>query len=77
VIGFKNLVSDIEYEQIAGTQLETIKKISEHISSIRIFVKEMVDKRKNANKINSEEKKAKSYEKNANWLIFNQLIKLK
>ena len=64
VKGIKDLVSDIEFEQIAGTQLQTIKKISEHIFAIRINVKDIVEKRKKANAINNEAEKAKSYELN-------------
>ncbi|NOZ45502.1 MAG: glutamine synthetase type III [Chlorobi bacterium] len=63
VKGLKELVSDIEFEQIAGTQLQTIKKISEHISSIRMNVKEMVNKRKVANKMEDIIAKTVSYEK--------------
>ena len=64
VKGIKDLVSDIEFEQIAGTQLQTIKKISEHIFAIRINVKDIVEKRKKANAIDSEAEKANSYEHN-------------
>lgn len=73
VKGLKELVSDIEFEQIAGTQLQTIKKISEYIAAIRVNVKEMVDNRKVSNKIENEEEKAKSYESN----VFPYLDKIR
>ncbi len=50
-----------EFETIARDQLELIKKISGHISSITSKTAEMVEERKKANVIGDPEKKAVAY----------------
>jgi len=50
-----------EFETIARDQLELIKKISGHISSITSRTAEMVEERKKANVIDEPEKKAMAY----------------
>ncbi len=50
-----------EFETIARDQLELIKKISGHISSITSQTSEMVEERKKANVIGDPEKKAVAY----------------
>ncbi len=50
-----------EFESIAKEQLELIKNISQHISSITAKVKAMVEERKKANMLNNSEEKAIAY----------------
>ncbi len=61
VNGLKNLFSDKEYKELSSDQLETIKRISKHVSELRKNVVGMINERKNANKIDSTEEKAKVY----------------
>ena len=62
--GLKDLLPDNEYKQATKTQLNTVKKISNHITMINIKVNEMVEARKKANKIKDMRVKAKEYSKN-------------
>ena len=48
---------------LAGPQLQTIRKISEHLRVVREKVKEMVDARKGANTIDDVAQKAMAYSK--------------
>ncbi|MDA3929823.1 MAG: glutamine synthetase III [Prolixibacteraceae bacterium] len=62
VKGLKDVFGD-EYKTLAGNRIETIKEISEHISTIRNKVREMVDARKVANKIENTRELAGAYDK--------------
>jgi glutamine synthetase len=62
VKGLKEIFSDIEYERLAGARKEVIVSISDHISSIKKLVNEMVDERRKANVIEDSYKKAIAYE---------------
>jgi glutamine synthetase len=61
VKGLKELFSDDEYQLLATPQLQTIKKIAEHLRQIREQVKEMVDVRKQVNAIADIGEKAHAY----------------
>ncbi|MBS4000647.1 MAG: glutamine synthetase III [Desulfobulbaceae bacterium] len=64
VKGLKDLFpNDSEFEEMASPQKQTIKRISEHLRNIREKVKEMVDKRKEANQITDIAKRAEAYSK--------------
>jgi len=63
VKGLKELFGDAEYKELAGARLELIREISEHVSYIKAKVKEMVEERKVANKIEDTRKKADAYSK--------------
>jgi glutamine synthetase len=58
----KEVFNEIEYERLAGGRKELIISISDHISSIKKLVNEMVEERKKANKIEDAYKKALTYE---------------
>ncbi|TVQ07690.1 MAG: glutamine synthetase type III [Bacteroidetes bacterium] len=51
VKGLKEILSEEQFTQQADLQIYIIGKISEHISAIRKYVKEMIEKRKEANAI--------------------------
>ncbi len=59
--GLKQVLSDDEFESQAEGQLYLLGKISGHITEIRKFVKEMIEKRKNANSIENAEEKSIYY----------------
>ena len=64
VRGLKEVIlNDKEFATLAEPQLQTIRKISEHLRNVREKVKEMVDKRKEANLIKSIPQKAQAYSK--------------
>lgn len=63
VRGMRELLNTGEFNRQAGLQLETLKTISGHISSIREKVDAMIDARKKANRIEDEAKKAYAYSK--------------
>jgi glutamine synthetase len=63
VKGLKEVFCDAEYKELAGARLELIREISQHISYIKAKVKEMVEARKVANKIEDTRKKADAYSK--------------
>jgi len=63
VKGLKEIFSDLEYERLAGARKEVIINISDHISSIKKLVNDMVEERKKANVIEDSFKKALAYEK--------------
>jgi glutamine synthetase len=63
VKGLKEIFSDIEFERLAGARKEVIMTISDHISSIKRLVNEMVEERKKANVIQDLGKKAHAYER--------------
>jgi glutamine synthetase len=64
VKGLKEVFNDIEFERLAGARKELIVTISDHISSIKKLVNEMIEERKKANVIEDPYKMALAYEKN-------------
>jgi glutamine synthetase len=62
VKGLREIFNDIEFERLAGARKEVIVTISDHISSIKRLVNEMVEERKKANVIEDNYKKAIAYE---------------
>jgi glutamine synthetase len=62
VKGLKEIFSEEEYKELAGARLKLIKKISEHISTIKEQVNEMIEARKVANHIEHARDKAYAYE---------------
>jgi len=63
VKGLKEVFSNSEFEKLAGARKESIITISDHISSIKKLVNEMIEERKKANVIEDNYKKALAYEK--------------
>lgn len=62
VMGVKQLFPDeADYMALAEPQLQSIKKIGEHLRFIREMIKELVDKRKEANQINDISERAEMY----------------
>ncbi len=62
VQGIKDLFpNDEDYCHLAGTQLQSIRKISGHIKEIREQVKALVEKRKDLNAIDDIAKRAQEY----------------
>lgn len=61
VKGLKDVFDGDEYKMLAQSRLELIKEISEHISSIKATVNEMIEARKNANIIEDQRRKTKAY----------------
>ena len=62
VKGMRDLLNTGEFNRQAGLQLETLKAISSHISSIKEGVDDMVDARKLANKLDDIEGQANAYQ---------------
>ena len=62
VKGLKEIFPDEEFKELAGARLKLIKKISEHISSIKEQVNEMIEARKVANHIEHARDKSYAYE---------------
>ena len=62
VKGLREVFSDIEFERLAGARKEVIVTISDHISSIKKLVNEMIEERKKANVIEDTYKMALAYE---------------
>jgi glutamine synthetase len=58
----KEVFNEIEFERLAGARKEVIVTISDHISSVKRLVNEMVEERKKANRIEDSYKKALAYE---------------
>jgi len=63
VRGMRDLLNTGEFNRQAGLQLETLKKISSHISNINEKVKLMIDERKKANMIKDIVEQAFAYSK--------------
>jgi glutamine synthetase len=61
VKGLKEVLDNKTYVKLSNNQMQNIKEISEHISIIRSLVSEMIDARKQANKIEILETKAMEY----------------
>lgn len=64
VYKIKELFSVEKAQEIAGLDLENIEKIAYHVRKIQSSVKEMIDARKVANRLESERDKAISYHDN-------------
>ena len=62
VKGLREIFSDSEFEKLAGARKEMIISISDHISSIKKLVNEMIEERKKANVIEDSYAKAIAYE---------------
>ena len=62
VNGLREIFSETEFDRLAGARKEVIVMISDHISSIKKLVNEMVDERRKANVIEDSYKKALAYE---------------
>ncbi|HDR67914.1 MAG TPA: glutamine synthetase type III [Bacteroidaceae bacterium] len=62
VIKLKELYGE-SYEELSGNRMDLIKEISEHITSIKSGVNQMVEARKVANKIINTREKAVAYSK--------------
>ena len=63
VKGLRLVFNDTEYERLAGARKELIVSISDHISSIKKQVNDMIEERRKANVIEDSYKKAIAYEK--------------
>jgi glutamine synthetase len=61
VKGLKDLFGEKEFKELAGARIEWIKTISQHVSYIKAKVYEMVEARKQVNKIEDEREKALAY----------------
>jgi glutamine synthetase len=62
VKGLREIYSDAEYKKLAGPRKEVIIALSDHVSSIKKKVDDMVEERKKANVIEDTYKKAIAYE---------------
>jgi glutamine synthetase len=62
VKGLREIYSDAEYKKLAGPRKEVIIALSDHVSSIKKKVDDMVEERKKANIIEDTYKKAIAYE---------------
>ncbi len=62
VKNLKIVFSEEEYNSLAAGRIELIREIGANVSAIKIKVKEMIEARKVANVIESEEEKAYAYE---------------
>jgi glutamine synthetase len=62
VKGLKEVFNETEFERLAGARKEMIVTISDHISSIKKLVNEMIEERKKANVISDTYKMALAYE---------------
>jgi glutamine synthetase len=60
IMSLKDIFGD-EYKKLADNRIELVKDISEHVSTIKAGVKDMVEARKVANKLVDEKEKAKQY----------------
>lgn len=61
VYRMKKLYSEDKWEKLSGKNLELIEEIAEHTCYIKEHVDEMIEKRKVANKLESEREKAIAY----------------
>ncbi|MDX9883971.1 MAG: glutamine synthetase III [Prolixibacteraceae bacterium] len=62
VKAMKEVFSEAEYNELASGRKELIKEIGGHVSSIKSLVKEMVEARKVANRIEDSIEKAEAYD---------------
>lgn len=63
VKGLKDIFGD-DFKTIAGNRIELIKEISDHITSIKELVNEMIEARKKANVITDQVELATAYDQN-------------
>ncbi len=63
VLGLKELFNSDEFKEVSGARIEMIKEMSAHISYIKAKVKDMVEERKRANRIQNTREKAGAYSK--------------
>lgn len=61
VRGLKELFDEKTYNQLTGARLELIKEISTHVSTIKAKVRDMIEERKKANKVENMQEKANLY----------------
>ena len=61
VKGLKQVLDLKTYGKLSQNQMETITEISEHVDKIKSFVNEMIEARKEANRIHESEEKAFAY----------------
>ncbi len=61
VKGLKEILDTNTYNELSKGQIQNIKEISEHISRIRLYVEEMTEERKIANRMESIDKKSHAY----------------
>ncbi len=61
VKGLKEIFDDETFKELTSRRLELIKEVSQHVSAIKRKVKEMIEERKIANKIEDEREKAYQY----------------
>jgi glutamine synthetase len=64
ILRLKEIFNEQEFEKIASARIERVKEISDHISAVQLKVKQMVEERKKANKVDNTWEKAKLYNKN-------------
>jgi glutamine synthetase len=57
----KEIFSEKEFRELGAVQLQTIREISEHISTIRKHVEEMIEERKKANALSHAHDQAFAY----------------
>ncbi|MEI7897666.1 MAG: glutamine synthetase III [bacterium] len=61
VKGLKQVLDLKTYGKLSQNQMETITEISEHVDKIKTFVNEMIEARKDANRLQEPEEKAFAY----------------
>jgi glutamine synthetase len=61
VRGLKEIFDEKEYQDLTEARLERIREVSRHISGVKAKVREMVEERKKANKVEDIRKKASLY----------------
>ncbi len=71
VKGLKEIFEEMEYKSMAKGRIELIRNVSNHISSIKELVSEMIEERKKANRIENEFEKAMAYDKNVRPYLEN------
>ena len=64
ISAIKEIFDKAEYDRLAGSRKEVVVTISDHISSIKKLVYDMIEERKKANKIPGLYDRAVAYEKN-------------
>jgi glutamine synthetase len=63
VTGLKEIFPEAEFKKLAGARKELIKEISEHISTIKKLVAEMIEARKVANRLEDMREMAFQYDR--------------
>jgi glutamine synthetase len=62
--GMKEVFSEEEFNELSHDRKELIREISRRVTEIKRLVREMIEARKTANHLSSQEEKAFSYEEN-------------